>query len=79
MLGIHRRHTRNQILKYRTQREDHVLLVRIGLKEKLNKSARKPLWRGKGTGEGSVKLKKRKAGFMEGDLFFLYEQRDGDT
>jgi len=42
------------------------------------KWVRNSLWRGGYTnlkpGEGSVKLKKRKTGFMEGDLFFLYER-----
>jgi len=59
------------------QRDDHVLLVRTDLKKKLNESETS-LWRGGYTnlkpGEGSMKLKKRKTGLMEGDLFFSYER-----
>lgn len=48
----------------------------IGLKEKLNKSTRENLYdvEDGAKGEDSVKLKKRKTGFMMGDLFFSYER-----
>ena len=89
MFNIRCRNIRNQILKCRAQRDDHIFLVAIGLKEKLNKSAWKTfMTRAGGGGEGRVrkmgesnaKLKKRKMGFIEGDLFFsTSKQRDDDT
>ena len=39
MFNIRCRNIRNQILKCRAQCDDHIFLVAIGLKEKLNKSA----------------------------------------
>lgn len=82
MFNIRCRNIRNEILKCRAQRDDNILLIGIGLKEKLNKFAWKTFMtrRVRKTGESNTKLKKRKMGFIEGDLFFsTSEQRDDDT